>query len=132
MGLTTTLLSLSLSPALIRRCLVIFSFAAPIGALITYGLVLLFGKSSLGHDDTSIDRLGWWTGISLLFSGGSFLYVATVIQPLSEPDQHQHHSEEGAHDEESPTLGKYTRTALLITGMLLPVLLSTVVGGDEH
>ena len=99
--------------------------------MITYALVLLFGASGPHHrESNSIDRIGWWTGIALLFSGGSFLYVATVIQPLSEPHDHSDSGKEA--EEESSTLGKYTRTGLLIGGMLLPVLLSTFVGGDEH
>ncbi|ORX38492.1 Zinc/iron permease [Kockovaella imperatae] len=136
LGLTTTLLSLSLHPSLIRRCLIIFSCAAPIGSLITYGLVSLFGHQSSHGKSSSVDRLGWWTGISLLFSGGSFLYVATVIQPLSEPHDHGHDHGHGhgesQRDNGDPTIGKYTRTALLISGMLLPVILSTVVGGGDH
>ena len=112
---------------MIRKCLIIFSVAAPIGAMMTYALVLLFGASTSHHrESNSTDRIGWWTGIALLFSGGSFLYVATVIQPLSEP--HDHSNGPNA-EEESTTLGKYTRTGLLIGGMLLPVLLTTLVGG---
>ncbi|KAK8854769.1 hypothetical protein IAR55_003508 [Kwoniella newhampshirensis] len=141
LGLTTTLLSLSLSYTAIRRRLIIFSFAAPVGAILTYLLVSAFGSSKMGSGkDGDVDTLGWWTGIALLFSGGSFLYVATVIQPLSatSSDQHSsaHHShvEEG-HDEDpstgEPTLGKYERVGFLALGMGAPVLLSWLVE-DDH
>lgn len=139
-------MSLNLSPPMIRRRLLIFSFAAPLGAVITFFLVKAFGVGGAGHSATEIDSLGWWTGIALLFSvspllpscdsadpqGGSFLYVATVIQPLSNDSHAQgsHSSGHAAH-EETAELGKYQRTALLIVGMLGPVCLSWIVG-DAH
>ncbi|WWD19085.1 hypothetical protein CI109_103543 [Kwoniella shandongensis] len=144
LGLTTTLLSLSLSATAIRRRLIIFSFAAPTGAILTYLLVSAFGNTSMGSGKNGdVDTLGWYTGIALLFSGGSFLYVATVIQPLSatSSDQHSnaHHShadEEEGHDgldeHGEPTLGKYERMGLLALGMGAPVLLSWLVGDDDH
>nr|ODN89034.1 solute carrier family 39 (zinc transporter), member 9 [Cryptococcus depauperatus CBS 7841] len=129
LGLTTTLLSLSLSAARIRRRLVIFSFAAPVGAILTYLLIHWFG-SALGPGDRERpvrgDALGWWTGIALLFSGGSFLYVATVIQPLSSTADTPSHPE--SHER---TLGRYTRAGLLVAGMVLPLCLSLLVG-DVH
>ena len=69
LGLTTTLMSLNLTPPQIRRRLLIFSFAAPLGAVITFFLVKLFGVSGQ-HSAGEIDSLGWWTGIALLFSVG--------------------------------------------------------------
>jgi zinc transporter 9 len=131
---------------MIRRRLLIFSFAAPLGAVITFFLVKAFGWGGAQHGAHEVDSLGWWTGIALLFSvsvtyyqsayanvkGGSFLYVATVIQPL-QGDSHaqgSHASGHAAH-EETPELGKYQRTVLLIVGMLGPVFLSWIVG-DAH
>ncbi|ORY35533.1 Zinc/iron permease [Naematelia encephala] len=134
LGLTTTLLGLSLSPPQIRRRLLIFSFAAPLGAILTYLLVRVFGGNSAGgqHD---ADGLGWWTGIALLFSGGSFLYVATVIQPLSAPSPHSHthshHTSADLGEENDPPLGKYLRTGMLVGGMIAPVILAALVG-DHH
>lgn len=129
---------------MIRRRLLIFSFAAPLGAVVTFFLVKAFGLGSVGHSSGEVDSLGWWTGIALLFSvrnppgslvfltdmavqGGSFLYVATVIQPLSS-DSHSHNHQ--PHDDPIE-LGKYQRTGLLIVGMLGPVCLSWLVG-DAH
>ncbi|KAL7422738.1 hypothetical protein Q5752_002030 [Cryptotrichosporon argae] len=121
LGLTTTLLSLSMPTPMIRRRLVAFSLAAPAGALLTYLLVRLFGQGA---------ALGWWTGIALLFSGGSFLYVATVVQPLSADDHAPApgpHADAHAHD----AVGKYARVALLVGGMCLPVLLVLIVGDHD-
>jgi zinc transporter 9 len=128
----------------------IFSFAAPLGAVITFFLVKAFGWGGQQHSSGEIDSLGWWTGIALLFSvsqnpsiaseqkltsqGGSFLYVATVIQPLSNdpPAQGHSHSHGPGEEHEHPgELGKYQRTGLLIVGMLGPVCLSWIVG-DAH
>ncbi|WVR07513.1 hypothetical protein IAU60_004555 [Kwoniella sp. DSM 27419] len=137
LGLTTTLLSFDLAHQAIRRRLIVFSCAAPAGAILTYLLVAAFGSNSLGQGGHGeVDSLSWWTGIALLFSGGSFLYVATVIQPLSShEDDHHSHVESGdphGHNHGSPDpLGKYERTGLLVAGMGMPVLLSWLVG-DEH
>jgi len=72
-------MSLNLTPPQIRRRLLIFSFAAPLGAVITFFLVKLFGVSGQ-HNAGEIDSLGWWTGIALLFSVSSHYYgVAKLI-----------------------------------------------------
>lgn len=153
LGLTTTLLSLGLTPQMIRRRLMIFSFAAPIGAILTYLVVGAFG-ANMAPNKGDVDGLGWWTGIALLFSvspredssfglltekGGSFLYVATVIQPLSSSDPHDHSHAAHSHTEPShpppgsqDELGKYARTILLCVGMVLPLGLSWIVGDHGH
>ncbi|GMK59240.1 hypothetical protein CspeluHIS016_0702550 [Cutaneotrichosporon spelunceum] len=128
LGLTTTLLQLHLTPAQVRPRLVIFSLAAPVGALVTYVLVQLFGTGG-SHG------LGWWTGAVLLFSGGSFLYVATVIQPISEtgPDDHCHHPHHEVHREtDGPRLANSTRTGLILLGMAVPSVMGLLVTGHEH
>jgi zinc transporter 9 len=66
LGLTTTLLSLGLDHPGIRKRLIIFSFAAPLGAILTFSVINAFGASSLGSGE--IDGLQWWTGVALLFS----------------------------------------------------------------
>lgn len=62
LGLTTTLLSLCLEPPAIRKRLMIFSVAAPIGAILTFLIVRIGGHAG---DDSALD---YWTGIALLFS----------------------------------------------------------------
>lgn len=69
-GLTTVLLRQGLSKRAARAHLIVFSLAAPAGALTTYLLVWLLGG---GQMDESSGH--WWTGMLLLFSGGTFLYV---------------------------------------------------------
>lgn len=71
LALATSLLSTSLSRADCRKHLAVFSASTPIGAITTYGIMTLLRVQS---DST-------WSGFALLFSGGSFLYVATVLQP---------------------------------------------------
>lgn len=154
LGLTTTLLSLHLSAAQVRRRLLVFSAAAPVGALVTYGVVELFGGAVQGSGRGS---LGWWTGVVLLFSvsfdgylaryetaavldlsltpqGGSFLYVATVIQPISQtgPDDHCHDVHHEVHRNDRPHMHNGVRTGLILGGMLLPLGLSILVGRHEH
>jgi zinc transporter 9 len=68
LGLTTTLLSLGLDHAGIRKRLMIFSFAAPLGAILTFTIINLFGGNTPGFAKSEVDGLQWWTGIALLFS----------------------------------------------------------------
>lgn len=58
--------------------------------------------------------------------GGSFLYVATVIQPIG---SHSHDLAEFPQER----LGKTQRLILLIGGVLLPFLLGSLIGhGHGH
>lgn len=67
-GLTSLLLKQGLSKRAARGHLIIFSLAAPVGALATWLLIVL-----LGGDDMNGESGQWWTGMLLLFSGGTFL-----------------------------------------------------------
>jgi solute carrier family 39 (zinc transporter), member 9 len=67
-GLTSVLLRQGLSKRAARGHLVVFSLAAPAGALVTWMLVTLLGGG--GGDEESGT---YWTGMLLLFSGGTFL-----------------------------------------------------------
>lgn len=67
-GLTSVLLKQGLSKRAARGHLVIFSLAAPVGALTTWIMITLLGGDHLtGYSGQ------WWTGMLLLFSGGTFL-----------------------------------------------------------
>ena len=70
-GLTSVLLKQGLSKRAARGHLIIFSLAAPIGALSTWLLVNILGGSGMEAEGGQ-----WWTGMLLLFSAGTFLYVA--------------------------------------------------------
>lgn len=69
-GLVTFLMHAGLDRSRIRRHLLIFALAAPLLAVITY-----FGISQKGKEALSTVNA---TGIAMLFSAGTFLYVATV------------------------------------------------------
>jgi len=67
-GLTAVLLKQGLSKRAARGHLIVFSLAAPFGALATYIIVSLLGGSSMEGESGQ-----WWTGMLLLFSAGTFL-----------------------------------------------------------
>lgn len=67
-GLTSLLLKQGLSKRAARGHLIVFSLAAPLGALSTWLLVTLVGGRHLEGESRQ-----WWTGMLLLFSGGTFL-----------------------------------------------------------
>lgn len=67
-GLTSILLKQGLSSRTARAHLLVFSLAAPVGALATFLFVHMVGSPS-GDQAASL----WRTGMLLLFSGGTFL-----------------------------------------------------------
>ncbi|KAI8905912.1 zinc transporter ZIP9-A-like protein [Gorgonomyces haynaldii] len=69
-GLTTFLLAEGQNKRTIRNTLVVFSLSAPVAAILTF--------ISLTMTASVQTQSGALTGLVLLFSGGSFLYVATV------------------------------------------------------
>jgi len=83
-GLTSVLLKQGLSKRAARGHLIIFSLAAPVGALSTWLLVHLVGGRALDGE-----RGQWWTGMLLLFSAGTFLYVAMHAMQ-DDAAQHDH------------------------------------------
>jgi solute carrier family 39 (zinc transporter), member 9 len=68
-GLTSVLLKQGLSKRQARGHLVIFSLAAPAGALVTWMLISILGRGRMGGEEGT----KWWTGVLLLFSAGTFL-----------------------------------------------------------
>lgn len=67
-GLTSILLKQGLGKRGARAHLVVFSLAAPAGAVGTWVVVRTLGGGG-GEEET----MRWWTGVLLLFSGGTFL-----------------------------------------------------------
>lgn len=67
-GLTSILLKQGLSKRAARGHLIAFSLAAPFGALGTYILLSILGGGNMEGEAGQ-----WWTGMLLLFSGGTFL-----------------------------------------------------------
>jgi zinc transporter 9 len=70
-GLTAVLLKQGVSKRAARGHLLVFSLAAPFGALATWAFVNLLGK--VGISSSGANAGAWWTGIVLIFSGGTFL-----------------------------------------------------------
>lgn len=109
-----------------KRTLGMFAAAAPFGALLTYAIISFLGES----DGVLIQ---WWTGILLLFSGGTFLYVAVhVMQELDNNGSHGASATgelDGLHGGPATPYNSVNSDAtggadalLGIIGMLLPVL----------
>lgn len=67
-GLSAVLLRAGLGKRQARTHLIVFSMAAPVGAIVTWVLVNLLGGEEVGGAG-----MQWWTGVLLLFSGGTFL-----------------------------------------------------------
>lgn len=67
-GLTSVLLKQGLSSRTARAHLLVFSLAAPVGALATFLFAHMVGSSSSNEAGSQ-----WRTGMLLLFSGGTFL-----------------------------------------------------------
>lgn len=104
-ALTTVLLSEGLSRTRVRRHLLLFSMSAPAGAISTFLLLELFSESFKSLN------LEYWTGILLLFSGGTFLYVAMhAIQEL------QSHSKTSKVD--------WYQLGSILIGMFIPFVLN--------
>ncbi|KAJ6621820.1 ZIP-like iron-zinc transporter [Mycena sp. CBHHK59/15] len=113
LALTTSLLNTSLPRSECRKHLAFFSASTPFGAIVSYALLSFFSAGAQGS----------WTGISLLVSGGTFLYVATVLQTVSHsPD------DLGAAAEMRPAV----RVLLIATGMFLPFVISHMLLPDVH
>ncbi|KAM0285293.1 hypothetical protein ACHAQH_001482 [Verticillium albo-atrum] len=72
-GLSSLLLKQGLSKRAARTHLVVFSLAAPFGALSTWAIITVLGGGQLEGPSGK-----WWTGMLLLFSAGTFL-TATVV-----------------------------------------------------
>lgn len=144
-GLTSVLLKQGLSKRAARAHLIVFSLAAPIGALFTWGAAHVLGYSSaaLGRNMSA----EFATGVLLLFSAGTFLYVA--MHTMQEGG-HSHGSENGqtngyssvpmsdmsdmyASTAPGPAKAEeagLTDTMVCVAGMLLPLL--TTIWGHGH
>ena len=136
-GLTTVLLKQGLSKRQARTHLLIFSLAAPVGALLTWSAAHLLGfSSSMLGESTSTE---FTTGVLLLFSGGTFLYVA--MHTMSEASSSSGHEHGGAQEngylgmpavedevygggggQGKETGGGMLETVVTVVGMLLPLL----------
>jgi zinc transporter 9 len=124
-GLATYLLHHGITPEGVKRRLLLFSASAPLGAFATY---MLLSMAVVTYKQELLSIL-------LLFSGGTFLYVATAhVLPEIQAGT-VHHEEAPPHAncsdsshgaasrQRTPPKMKWSETALLVSGVLLPLLL---------
>jgi solute carrier family 39 (zinc transporter), member 9 len=90
-GLTSILMKQGLSKRAARGHLILFSLAAPTGAILTWLLANIIGGASTHSEQTTT----WWTGMLLLFSAGTFLYVA--MHSMQETSESYHHGGMNGH-----------------------------------
>ncbi|KAL2021069.1 hypothetical protein VTK56DRAFT_7724 [Thermocarpiscus australiensis] len=130
-GLTSVLLKEGLSKRAARWHLLVFSLAAPVGALSTFSVVSLIGGGNMEGESSQ-----WWTGMLLLFSAGSFLYVAMhAMQEENHSAGHDISSANGYSDSASLSHRRQGKVQLrdtlaTVVGMLLPLL--TRFGHHHH
>jgi len=152
-GLTSVLLKQGLSKRSARAHLIIFALAAPAGALLTWLAAHLLGYSSSSSAAAALDGVSkgtsteFATGVLLLFSGGTFLYVAmhTMQESSSDHrhDDHHHATEMNGNGYAGVPMNMYDETAgtgasssspkrtpprlvetlVTVAGMLLPLLM---------
>jgi len=118
-GLVTYLLHDGLERSRIRRYLLIFSLAAPGLAIITF-----FGLSQKSKETLSNANA---TAFAMLFSAGTFLYVATIHVLSDLVRRSSGHSHSMTPSTDSGTDKGFTRCELLalVSGALLPLTLTT-------
>ena len=118
-GLVTYLLHEGLERGRVRKHLLVFSLAAPSAAVTTFLMLMAGGREDL--DTFSA------TGIAMLFSAGTFLYVATVhVLPEVTNIGHGHSHGGGGGDK-----GGFSKSELLmlILGAIMPLFLTM---GHHH
>ncbi|KAI1431414.1 Zinc/iron permease [Xylaria sp. CBS 124048] len=120
-GLTSILLKQGLSKRAARGHLIVFSLASPFGAWLTFILVGFLGGGGQGEVSQ------WWTGMLLLFSAGTFLYVS--MHAMQEGESHSHDLgsgingyADGSVSQKKQTHPQMRETLATIIGMLLPLL----------
>ncbi|KAF8158172.1 ZIP-like iron-zinc transporter [Crassisporium funariophilum] len=87
-----------------KKYLAIFSASTPLSAIASYSAFSFFGGGDKGD----------LTGIALLVSGGTFLYVATVLQPVSNHSPHP------------GDMRPASRVLCIAIGMFIPLTLSAL------
>ncbi|KAL1625605.1 hypothetical protein SLS56_007264 [Neofusicoccum ribis] len=147
-GLTSVLLKQGLSKRTARTHLIVFSLAAPAGAVATWVAVNILGRETLGGEE----GMQFATGCVLLFSGGTFLYVAmhsmqesASSHPHSGPMRSRSSSTnssllangygdsgllDGYASHGKPKGQSGSEIAVMVAGMLVPLL--TQVGHGAH
>ncbi|KAI1826198.1 Zinc/iron permease [Xylaria intraflava] len=120
-GLTSILLKQGLSKRAARGHLIVFSLASPVGAWLTFILMRFLGGGGPGEVSQ------WWTGMFLLFSAGTFIYVSMHAMQEGESPSHDVGSgvngySDGGISQRKQTHPQMRETLATIIGMLLPLL----------
>jgi solute carrier family 39 (zinc transporter), member 9 len=124
-GLTSVLLRQGLSKRTARAHLLLFSLAAPIGAILTW----LFARSLGAETMQNAQNTKWWTAMLLLFSGGTFLYVAMhTMQEVGSSHEPQmkdqaNGASDGRDERFEPQQSSPKDLVAAIIGMILPLFL---------
>ncbi|GAA6024430.1 hypothetical protein JCM11491_001732 [Sporobolomyces phaffii] len=136
-ALSNLLRTANASRTFLHRALVLFALAAPVGAISTYVALSLVGGSHGGDGGRNLE---WYTGIALVFSGGTFLFVATraVATTTTRPGggggrDHDHDAAaatggDGSSTRRDDKIGPRLETGLVLAGMVTPGILSRLVG----
>lgn len=123
-ALVSFLLHEGLERKKINRYLIFFSMAAPVGALVTYLGIGQESKETLSNVNA--------TGIAMLFSAGTFLYVATVhvLPELMSKNTNYSHlpTVEGLPVTNTSGL-KFKEIVAFVVGALVPTFITT---GHHH
>ncbi|XP_048487847.1 zinc transporter ZIP9 isoform X2 [Plutella xylostella] len=125
-GLVTFLMHAGLERSRIRRHLLIFSCAAPVMTLLTFFCIGAESKQTMSDVNA--------TGIAMLFSAGTFLYVATVhvLPELTHPHSHTHTLlPTDSMPQKKAGFGSLSvcETVILVCGALMPCVLTM---GHHH
>ncbi|XP_052105210.1 zinc transporter ZIP9-like isoform X1 [Mytilus californianus] len=121
-GLVSFLLHEGFDRPRIKKHLFVFSIAAPLMALVTF--ICLSQKSAESFTDVKT------TGIAMLFSAGTFLYVATVhVLPEVSSGQVKHTNPDGTIIIHEHKGFKSVELVAIVVGAILPVILSL---GHKH
>ncbi|ERF75128.1 hypothetical protein EPUS_07817 [Endocarpon pusillum Z07020] len=130
-GLTSILLKQGLSKRTARTHLLFFSLAAPTGAILTWLFARTVGAGRIGNARNTT----WWTGMLLLFSAGTFLYVAMhTMQEIESSHDIQQNGHVNGMVENTDTQSQSPKASLqdfmaAIFGMVLPLFLQV---GHAH
>ncbi|RVD85717.1 uncharacterized protein DFL_004028 [Arthrobotrys flagrans] len=127
-GLVAILLKQGLSKRQARTHLIAFSLAAPVGAFGTWLVISVLGGR--GDTEDHHQTTEWWSGILLLFSAGTFLFVAMHAMQEISGGGHNHGTGSHSHELRMQDIdtapnddGDKMQNALLtVAGMLAPLI----------
>ncbi|KAJ2550975.1 hypothetical protein EV175_003864, partial [Coemansia sp. RSA 1933] len=122
LGLITTLKQQGHAKYKLNVWLTVFAASAPLAALATFSIFLLAAPSSK-HSPNSHAGVEPWTGIIMLFSAGTFMYVAMAHTLTEAVHQAKMLKAKVAGNSSMARLG-FLDIAVLLLGVILPPLVS--------